>query len=45
MAVIAVAAAFVILLALIEIPIGHRVRRWRRRRELHRASGRPARDL
>jgi hypothetical protein len=36
MTVIAGAAALVIVLALIEIPLGRRVRRWRSRRGLRR---------
>jgi hypothetical protein len=38
--VIAAAAALVIVLALVEIPVGRRLRRWRRRRELRRPPGR-----
>jgi hypothetical protein len=34
---IVAAAALVIVLALVEIPIGRRIRRWRRRREMHRS--------
>jgi hypothetical protein len=34
MTVIAGAAALVIVLALVEIPIGRKIRRWRRRREM-----------
>jgi hypothetical protein len=37
--IIAVAAVLVVALALIEIPIGRRIRRWRRRREMRRSPG------
>jgi hypothetical protein len=43
--VIAAAAGLVILLALIEIPIGRRIRRWRRRREMHRAPDRTSKTF
>jgi hypothetical protein len=37
--VIVAAAAVVIVLALVEIPIGRRLRRWRRKREMRRSTG------
>jgi hypothetical protein len=42
MGAIAAAAGLVILLALIEIPIARRIRRWKRRRDLNRSPS-PAR--
>jgi hypothetical protein len=37
--VIAAAAALVIVLAVIEIPIARRIRRWKRRRDIRRSPG------